>query len=161
MADSTYVDIKKRVAALQEKAIPASTAYPRFMVVAARFPYWTNRLSTATNEFNSEQIFDETRTLTMRLVIGHVTAKYEGENDQLIDDYINDVYNTFLEINAMMLVDGTTYTDEPTYLHPLGSDLTAGDTGLAFFEAPWTGAVFEVGVEFTLTVYLCREISQA
>ena len=162
MTDNVYTDITKRAMALQQKAIPTAQVYPYYMTNDARFPYWTNRLGGTNNEFNSEDRFDETRTIQMRLVIGHITSGYAGEKEDVLGGYIDAVYTKFLDLEAQMLVDGTTYTTPPTYLHPLGTDLAGGaDTGLAFFEAPWMGAVYEVGVEFTLTVYLCRSVTKA
>ena len=161
MADNVYTDITKRAMTLQKKAIPGAEVYPYFMTNDARFPYWTNRIGAATTEFNSEDYFDEERPISMRLVIGHITSGYVGELDDVLGGYIDNVYTVFLDLNAQMLIDGTTYTEAPTYLQPLGTDLTGGDTGLAFFEAPWMGLVMEVGVEFTLTVYLCRKFSKA
>lgn len=163
MADNTYTDIKKRAAALQIKALISVgdiEAYHYFMTRGTRYPYWTNRTGQSANGFNSEDYFDEERSIIMRLVIGSVTSGYLSELEDVLDGYIDNVYETFLDLNAQMLIDGTTYTEAPTYLQPLGTDLTGGDGGLAFFEAPWIEGT-EVGVEFTLTVYLCREISKA
>ena len=162
MADNVYTDITKRLNALQQKAISGAEVHPNYMVRGARFPYWTNRLGTTANEFNSEDLYNEPRQFLMRLVIGHVTTGYTGEPEDVLGGFIDTVYTTFLDKNARMLVDGTTYTTVPNYLDALSVDLNAGDTGLAFFEAPWIGTTtFEVGVEFTLTVYLCRQFLDA
>lgn len=156
MSDDMYTDIKKRCGAIQEAAISGSTAMPYFMSHGATFPYWTNRLGPASTDWDSDQMNNETRTVLMRLVIGHVTSGYDGQNEDLLGDYIDAVYDAFADINALRLIDGTTYTTEPTYLHPLGVEIES-DTGLDLFPAPWAG-YYEVGVEFTLTVNVYRTV---
>jgi hypothetical protein len=165
MADNVYTDITKRCAALQKKALAAVgdiDAFHYMMTNGSRFPYWTNRIGPPTvNEFNSEDIYNEARSVIMRLVIGHVTADYKGQSEDVLGGYIDDVYETFLDIDGIMLVDNDEFTTIPTYLESLGTDLDGGDTGLEFFPAPWMGQVMEVGIEFTLTVYISRDVEKA
>jgi len=156
MADDMYTDLKKRCGAIQTTAISGSTSLPYFMTHGATFPYWTNRLGPANTDWDSDQMQTETRTILMRLVIGHITQNYDGQTEDLLGDYIDAVYDAFADIDAMRLIDGTTFTTEPLYLHPLGVEIES-DTGLDMFPAPWAN-YYEVGVEFTLIVNIYRTV---
>jgi len=154
MPDNTYTDMLKRCVQIQQTAITGLEARPYFLWVGARFPYMLNRVGTGTQEGDSEQIERETRTVLMRLVIGHLTAQgYDGEVEDKLGDYINKIMVAFQD--ASMLT-STAYPTAPTYLYPLGASITS-DGGLQMYQG-YLGSYFQTGVEFVLTAELYREM---
>jgi hypothetical protein len=61
---------------------------PRFWHTEDRFPYFTIRTGSDTIEFDSEDFDRDTYTLVLRLVIGHLTSGYAGENETNLDTWI-------------------------------------------------------------------------
>lgn len=95
MSDLALVNMdeaKARLCALEEESLLAlavpiqSHAFPRWFVKATDFPYWINRSSRVMSQIGQGDEADTyVYTLTGRLVYAHLTAGYEGENDEAID----------------------------------------------------------------------------
>jgi hypothetical protein len=97
--NTSLTDVLNRVVEIEKEisAVDGGNAVPYFWYRQDVFPYWTNRIGDITIEDagHGEQIW--TITLTMRLVIAHLTSGYAGENEDMLYRYIPDVLSFFRE----------------------------------------------------------------
>ena len=124
-------------------------AVPRFFHTQEAFPYWTNRVGPWTNDDDGED-FDVLRvTILARLVLGHVTSGYQGENEERLADFIPYFLGYMADRNTLI-----TNTDAGTSPNPLQYLIEARverGTGYAAFMN--TGLpVVQAGTEFTITL---------
>ena len=72
-----------RIVAMEKLVVPnAVTAVPYIAYVQDTFPYWTNGMGRTPAPDGPDDATRYDLTVTMRLVIGHLTAGYEGENQE-------------------------------------------------------------------------------
>lgn len=132
-------------------------AVPRFFHTQEAFPYWTHRLGPVTGETDGEDGEDFENyayELIARLVIGHITSGYKGENETNLYTYIPHMMTYF---NARELLQSAAY--------PLGQDYlirarVTGVRGYTEFKNSST-PVMQVGTEFTVRCEFEEEITQA
>ena len=164
---SNYIqDMMARVAAMQLEAIgsgstyatidpPLRNAVPYWPYQQEQMPYMLNRLGATTMDAGgySEDIRDVTHNILMRLVVDHVTAKYEGEVSDYAYQYIQPLQQYFRE-HPMLTTDGGSYTAHPDYL--FYETRIVSHTGLVVFRN-FGGLPPQLSIEFTLEVPYLRE----
>lgn len=153
---SNVSDGLDRIVASQKEIITGCDAYPVYFWTQEAFPYWTNRLGTTTHELDSqiEHIFNY--TVTMRLVIGHLSEGYKQElEDKLYTTYIPD---TFAYFSQRIQLQNLTFTGQMVDLDPRGVFIRHC-TGLAIFDNTGIG-VQQVGAEFTLELPIKTQLFQ-
>lgn len=152
MSDLALVDLgaaKARLCALEVEALLAMTtpkqsyAFPRWFVKTTQFPYWINRSGRVLSGSGIGEEGDlYTYTLVGRLVWGHITAGYEGEYDEAIDDAVPQIIEY---TDARELMQSATY---PTALLYLQRFSFIDGTGYMMFP-PSAAGIQQVGAEFT------------
>lgn len=152
MADGIYTDLAKRCAAIVQEAIPECDARHYVLFNGGTFPYATVRMSPSTGDNLSDEIRTEDRTVQIRLIIGHLKGDYDGMSDERIGDYIDAVYDAFVQVPYLT---SAAYPEGAAYLDAEGANLD-GDTGLSIFDE-YLGRFFQIGVEFTLLATLFRK----
>ena len=89
-------ELKARACAIEKEAfLTLSTpkridAFPYYFVTSEALPYTTHRIQGLPVDHadnNESEQFPNPR-LVIRVVVGHLTDKYKGENDAIIDTYI-------------------------------------------------------------------------
>lgn len=153
---SNVSDALDRIVASQKEIISGCDAYPVYFWQQETFPYWTNRLGAITHEIDSqlEHIFNY--TVTMRLVIGHLSEGYKGEReDELYTTYIPD---TLAYFSQRIQLQNASYPTQMVDLDPRGVFVRLG-TGLAIFDNTGIG-VQQVGAEFTLDLPIKVQLFQ-
>lgn len=144
-----FDDMVDRVVAL-ERACMRALNTPVNVDATKQFfrPYtgtvlFTNRLAPLTIESESEDIDLITIDLKMRLIIGHITQGYEGDNEANLYTYIPHVLEYFNE--RPLLVD----TAFPTHIdHLIEARLIDGLGFAVFTQGGFPNS--QVGTEFTL-----------
>lgn len=162
MATNTInlVGIMDRVVALQIEAMGALTpavavdAKPYFWHVQESFPYFVNRLSDFGIEGDSEDLDTENPPIIMRLVLGHLTGSYEGENDAKLLTYIPQIIKHF---NERELLQSAAF---PTPIPDLERARVTNCTGYRQWVHSGVGGM-QVGAEFTLRCEFRNAILQA
>jgi len=120
------------------------------------FPYFTNRIGGVDVGADSEEFDVYTYQVIMRLVIEHLTADYEGENESKLQLYIPQVINYF---NSRALLQTTSGSYDTAMIH-LTEARIANSTGFRIFTDAGISAQ-QVGTEFVLTCVFEEEITQA
>jgi hypothetical protein len=143
-------DLLDRVAAhevLATAPLVEASAKPFFIYQQPTFPYFTNRIESISLDLRSPQDI-ETReiSVTMRLVVQHVNAGYEGDYERLLYELIPLVEAHFGDAR-WLLDDAGSNADT---MKPIGAQLTRS-RGLAIFQNAGVEAQ-QIGTEFTLTV---------
>jgi len=100
------------------------------------YPYWTNRLGSATytNEGYGMDILNITRAVNLRLVVGNVDDMYDGELQTKVNQFIADFVPYMCDRGRGMLQTATYPTDMLFLEQPLSSLVTRG-------LSPFKGAV--------------------
>ena len=119
-----------------------------------RFPYFTCRTGPDTVEFDSEDFDRDTYNLILRLVVGHLTAEYKGQNEAKLDTWIPHLKEY---INEREGLQSAAYLTQPNGL------IRARVTSITGFNAfPNSGlAVTQIGTDFTVTCEFDQTIVQA
>lgn len=166
---SYRTDMLARLIAMEAEALDAFVAanmsgrtgidaIPHIFHEQDTFPYIVHRVGPSLPEPFSEDANLRVFDVFIRIVIGHYTSNYKGENEELVDEMIP-VLIDYFEKHEMLTTDsGATHT-EPTYIHPDGMQI--GDTsGIVAFTLGGVGAT-QIGEELGLTVpvILTRESS--
>lgn len=153
MADSYLTDLMKRIVACDKEAMAGVTGFvsvPYFPYEQEAFPYMSNRLGAKALVTDSpEDMFQYVRTVTKRLVIGHITEGFKGQIQEKLTQWIplfEDYYRDNDELVSAL------FSAYPTYLTAQGVILSP-DTGLSFYNNTGLGSTtIQVGTEFTLQV---------
>lgn len=150
-SDVNITELLARVVLLQKESLTAlstpvtSDAVSYFFYTQESFPYWTNRPGAVTFDDNSEEFDADTYTVIMRLVIGHMTSGYRGENEADLYAWIPEIKNYFNSRDSLECA--TTYTGRMDGL--LFAKVTACTGFRAFSQAGFEAT--QLGTEFTLT----------
>lgn len=141
---STYLEeFAQRVLAICKEAVPKVDGVDTFFYKGAGLPYFTMRLGQEDAASNSEDMARRTHILTVRYVIGHFGAKYEGENERRL-------YRDIPVIEDMFATCGWLQSEKfPTpmdYITELGF---VANRGLSVFPAINDSAQ-QVGTEFNI-----------
>lgn len=127
---------------------------PYYWHTENRFPYFTCRTGADTVEWDSEDFDRDIYLLILRLVVGHLTAEYHGQNEQDLDTWIPALK---AYINARPLLQSASYTTAVTGL--IRARITA-ITG--FIPFPNSGlSATQVGAEFTVECLFDETIVEA
>lgn len=150
---TTYLeDMKARICAMQIEAcasVIVVDSVPIWLHNQSTFPYWKNRVSSAaySDYLGASQESLRAYTITMRLVIGHLTAGYAGQSDILIDQLEPAIVDFFYK---RPLLTCTAYTTPMRYLSPETAQITASPNGVASFQTHVEG-VNDIGMEWILS----------
>lgn len=121
-------------------------AVPFFFHTQEAFPYFTNRVSgVEVGDDGSEDFDRDTYTVTMRLVVGHLTSGYDGAMESSLYTWMPTIKTFFNE--REWLQSAGTYAAAMTGL--IRARITAM-TGLRVFDNAGVSAL-QVACEFTLT----------
>jgi hypothetical protein len=133
-------------------------AIPHIFYEQNSFPYIVHRVGPGLPEPFSEDANLRVFDVFIRVVIGHYTSNYDGDNEELIDEIIPLLVDYF-EKHEMLTTDSGTNHTEPTYLHPDGMEIGAS-SGIVAFSLGGVGST-HIGEELGLTVpvILTRESS--
>ena len=159
-------DMMNRIVALEIEGMAAlptpvtCDAVPYFFHQQEGIPYWINRLGNYTfanvgEDEWGEEIDAIVYPVTARLVIGHITQGYKGENDGNLQVYVPHMVEWFNEHENLR----TATTGLTTSLDHLIRCRTEAGIAFGIFENRTTG-VPQVGAEFTLEAYFNYEITQ-
>lgn len=162
---TTYrTDLLARLVAMEHEALdsyiasvlPGRTgidAKPSVFYQQASFPYIVHRVGASTPNPLSEDASIRNYDVFIRVVIGHLTANYEGSNEELVDEIIPRLEDYLIK-HEMLTTDTGTYHTEPTWILPEG--ITIADTsGVLSFQLGGINA-FHVGEELSLSVPVIR-----
>lgn len=144
------VNEKAALAALSPTVV--ADAVPRFWHTQESFPYFTNRLGSLSVDFDSEDIDLVTQDVTMRLVIGHLTSGYVGENDDKLQLWLPQLHEYFNEREGLQ---SATYLTRLTNL--TRARIVSGTGYIVFVNSP-IGGVAQVGAELTIRCELDHDI---
>lgn len=148
-----------RLCAIEEEALAAlsmpSDAIPRFWFAGEAFPYLTHRLGTIAVGEDSEDFDTYDVDVVIRLVIGHITSGYKGENDDKLTTWLPQLINY---IDERELAQSAAY---PTELTDLIRIRVVSSTGYAVFVNSAIGNVQQVGTEITVRAEFEKDITQA
>ena len=133
-------------------------AVPFFFHSQEGVPYWVNRMGTFELDRVEDEWGEEVDTIlvenTARLVIGHLTSGYKGENDANLQLYVPHMIEYFNEHENLRTT--TTYT---TSLDHLIRARCTGGIAYGVFENRTLG-IQQVGAEFNLRAEFAIEITQ-
>lgn len=155
-----FQNLKLRIVALEKEAMLALAtpvtvdASTLWRYVGEGFPYFKNRGERFGLGSTSEELDAYTLPMIARLVIGHVTAGYEGENDDNLDLYIPHIIKY---VNERELLQSAAYPEAPDYLERAG---IIDCTYYREFQDTGIGGV-QIGTEFTISCKFTYEIVQA
>lgn len=145
------------VAAQKEWAASVSVtanAVPFFFHVQEAFPYFTNRVSGVDVGDDGSEDFDrDVYTVTMRLVVAHVTEGYVGEPETALYTYMPTIKTWF---NEREWLQSAAY---PTAMTGLIRARISAMTGLRVYDNAGVSAR-QVGCEFSLTCEFDERIEQ-
>lgn len=127
---------------------------PYFWHTEETFPYLTCRTGADTVEWDSEDFDRDTYTLILRLVVGHLTADYKGQNEANLDTWIPGL-KTY--INERELLQSVSYPDP---VDGLIRARVVSINGFAAFQNSGL-AVTQVGTEIIVETLWDETISQA
>jgi hypothetical protein len=156
--------LMNRIVALEIEGMAALTtpvtcdAVPYFFHQQEGVPYWINRLGNysflAADEWG-EEVDAFVYPVTARLVIGHISGGYKGENDSNLQLYVPQMVEWFNEHENLH----TATTGLTTSLDHLIRCRTEAGIAFGIFENRATGTP-QVGAEFNLEAYFVYEIVQ-
>lgn len=159
---SYLTDLIDRACAIEKEAFLTLTpprsvdAVPRFYYAGEAFPYLTHRISALPIDHadnNENEQFPLPR-LTIRCVVGHITAGYKGENESNIYTWIPLLTRYFANRE---LFQSAAFPAEPDLL--IGSEvLDAG--GFRAFDNTGFAGVIQVGFEITILCKFTEYIEQ-
>jgi len=162
---SYRTDILDRLVAMEHEALdtyvasvlPGRTgidAVPQLFYQQASTPYIVHRVGPSAPAQLAEDFSLRTYEVFIRVVVGHLTANYQGENEELSDEIIP-LLEDYLFKHEMLTTDSGAFHTEPTYLFP-EEGIAIGDTsGIISFQLGGINS-FHVGEELGLTVQVIR-----
>lgn len=155
-------DLLLRAVAIEKAAFLTLTppkvvdAVPRFFHVQEAFPYFTHRVSALPIDHsdNSETEQFPLARLTIRGVMGHITAAYKGENESNIYTYIPLLTAYFANRKWFQ---SAAYPAAPDYL--IYSEVVDGGGFRAFDNNGFAGTI-QVGFEIVIACRFTEYIEQ-
>lgn len=145
------VDIQKACLTTDLLAGIQVNAVPRFFFNMETFPYWTNAIGPVTVLTDSEDYQIRIHTFTWRLILGHLTGGYVGENEDKLAVYIPEV---LAYVGARPMLRSPNYTTDLTclWLNPQTGEYGARITGVSGLEVGENSGVGgqQVYCDFTL-----------
>lgn len=158
-------DALTRIIAIAKAALASMTpavvadGVPYFYHSQEGYPYFTVRVSNMDSagygdNAITQELDADVYTITLRLVIGHITEGYSGEPEDCLYDYIP-VIKAYLNSRDQLQTAG--YTTELRYL------IDARCTGAAGYRVFQNAgiAALQVGTEFTIVCQFNENIDQA
>lgn len=156
-----------RIAALEKEAMLALAtpkscdAFPYYWQTNAPFPYWTNRIGSVSLETGAggdEDDGEEEETaqydIIMRLVVKHVSAGTQGENEDDLATYIPHIIDYF-NARELLQQESGAFAAPPSDLIRARIISCTGTT--VFTEL----GVWQLGTEFTLRMEFEQYVEQA
>lgn len=138
--------VELEIEALAALATPVvCDAVPYFFHTQESFPYWTNRIGPIQNGDEGEDLDNPVVTIYQRLVLGHVTAGYAGENEDKLLTWIPQVFSYYSDHNRL---ETDTQSDGLDYLLEARIRSCTGFAAFANSGLPH----IQAGTEFTLTL---------
>jgi len=158
----TYLtDLLDRAVAIEKEAMATIgktvDAKPYFYFAGEAFPYFTNRvqgLPIDHSDDNQDEQFPQPR-LIARCVIGHITAAYKGENDNVLYTYIPLLTGYFAKRRWFQ---SAAY---PTALNELIYSEVVDAGGHQQFDQRGFAGTQQVGFELVITCNFTESIIQA
>lgn len=156
-------DLLLRAVAIQKEAflsLPTPKridAVPMFYHVQEATPYFTNRISALPIDHsdNNQNEQKPLPRLTMRCVVGHITAAYKGENEQHVYEWIPLLTRYFANRE---LFQSAAYPAEPDFM--LGSIVVDVPGGFRPFDNTGFAGVIQVGFEIVVACEFTEYIEQ-
>jgi hypothetical protein len=154
MSDTSPIalrELKDRIGAIMVEALAnlptpvQAVSFPRWYVKSSEFPYLIHRSAPITSVFGADDYGDEIATyaytVTSRLIYAHITAGYEGEVDEAIDDAIPQIIQY---LDARELLQCADFPDAMQYIREANFQACSG-----FQEFPLSVAgTIQAGAEF-------------
>ncbi len=160
---SIYTDLIARACSIEEAAFltlaPPKTikAFPYYFATSEKLPYTTHRITGMPidhSDDNQDEQFPQPR-LVVRVVVGHLTDKYVGENDNLIYNYIDLLLPYMAQRRWFQSAAYPAPLDELIY----SEVVDAG--GFMVFDNRGFAGVSQVGFELTIACTFTESIIQA
>jgi hypothetical protein len=146
------------VAALMDNKVTGIDAYPYLFHSQPGTPYIVHRVGPSAPSNLMEDASIRDYDVFIRVVVGHLTANYKGENEELLDEILP-LLEDYLLKHPMLTTDSGAFTAEPTWLFPEGIEL--GDTsGVIPFEIGGIGST-HIGEELSFTMTVIRTLEQS
>lgn len=150
MSNIDYNNLLQRIAALEVEALAeisvTADAVPRFIHSQESFPYFINRIGNVPIASDSQDFDTVTIPVEMRLIVGNLTAGYDGEMETRLYTYIPQVKRYFHERE---LLTSATYT---TPMTDLTQARIGSITGTVVFQgsegSQRIGALFNLNCDF-------------
>ncbi|MCK5603760.1 hypothetical protein KAR91_17870 [Candidatus Pacearchaeota archaeon] len=169
---ATYrTDMLARLIAMEAEALDADivtlmggdgrtgiTAVPTIFYEQSALPYIVHRVGPSIPENIAEDMSIRTYDVFIRVVIGHLTANYLGENEALVDEIIP-LLEEYLLKHPMLTTDAGVFATQPTWLHSEGIEL-GETTGVISFEIGGIGSE-HVGEELSISMSVIRTLEQS
>jgi hypothetical protein len=148
-------DLLSRVTTIAQEGLTSigeiADVVPYFIHTQGAFPYLTARISNVTNgdyteESASEDFVTDVYTVTLRLIVAHLTADYEGRTEERLYDMMPAVREYLKRREGLQHANALTM---PPYLRYA---LLTGMTGLQIFvnSGVNTTTTQQVGCQFTI-----------
>lgn len=120
------------------------------------FPYMTTRVSNVVITDDEGEEFDLAEvTVILRLIVDHLTADYDGNNEAKLYTYMDVLREWF---NEHDMLQSATY---PTAMDALYTARITSIAGLRVFDNTGLQSVQQVGTDFTITCQFELDITQA
>jgi len=157
---SYRTDLLSRLIAMEAEALdtyiasvlPGRTgidAIPHIFYEQDHFPYIVHRTGPSLPEQVSEDMSIRTYDVFIRVVIGHYTSNYAGNNETLVDEIIPLLVDYFIKHEMLTTDNGANHT-EPTWIHPDGIEI-GSTSGIIAFGLGGVGST-QIGEELNLIV---------
>jgi len=170
---ATYrTDLLARLIAMEAEALDADvvtlmggdgrtgiTAVPTIFYEQSALPYIVHRVGPSIPENIAEDLSIRTYDVFIRVVIGHLTANYLGENEALVDEIIPLLEDYLLKHPMLTTAVSGAYPKGPVWLYTEGIEL-GETTGVISFEIGGIGSV-HVGEELAISVPVIRTLEQS
>jgi len=168
---ATYrTDMLNRLVAMEAEALDAAVAaliggdvtgidsVPYLFYEGSSLPYIVHRVGPSFPENIAEDMTIRTYDVFIRVVTGHLTENYIGENEEFVDEIIP-LLEEYLLKHPMLTTDAGVYVTEPTWMYPEAIDI--GDTtGIIPFDIGGIGST-QIGEELSISVPVMRTLEQS
>ena len=124
-------------------------AIPHIFHEQDHFPYIVHRTGPSLPEQLTEDVSLRTYDVFIRVVIGHYTSGYEGDNETLVDEIIPLLVDYFIKHEMLTTDSGATHA-EPDWIFPEGIEI-GSTSGIIAFGLGGVGST-QIGEELNLIV---------
>lgn len=136
----------------------AASASAYFFNWGETLPYWTNRITDHQSVWLTEDQKQETYTVAMRYVVGHITEGAYGTPETIL--YAHEpIIQQYWTNHIGLTDDGGLYTTYLDYLDPVNVDFRGSNGFHAFPAVGFPGS--QVGTEFHLIVPFIVPVTQS